>query len=170
MLSTSCFPIGFGQSVAVVAKADAAARRILRRGELLDKVGHAASWIVVCANYAHTTSRSNSPSLRILLMCSPRHLARPSVSRAKHTKRLKTRAFRGTVPTKSIDRNRLAEIHVPLMSSRLFAIRQTTVVAEAFHLTFILEARKSNCVVLYHNQQLLHTAPSALEMIVRLLF
>ena len=72
--------------------------------------------------------------------------------------------------TSYIDRNRLTEINVPLMSSRLFAIRQTTVVAEAFHLTFILEARKSNCVVLYHNQQLLHTAPSALEMIVRLLF
>ena len=73
-------------------------------------------------------------------------------------------------PVKLIQKNPTLLSSVPLMSSRLFAIRQTTVVAEAFHLTFILEARKSNCVVLYHNQQLLHTAPSALEMIVRLLF
>jgi len=38
----SCFPVWFVEGVAVVAETNAAARRVLWRGELLDEVGHAA--------------------------------------------------------------------------------------------------------------------------------
>ena len=40
-LSISCLSVGLGEGV-VVAEADAATGRVLRRGKLLDEVGHAA--------------------------------------------------------------------------------------------------------------------------------